>query len=53
MSQNTMSSEVNKKICEALTCFAEATINIEVKVGQRRKITLELCKDCVKQFQHN
>jgi hypothetical protein len=53
MSQSTMSSEVNKRVCEVFGCFAEATINIKVEVGQRRKITLELCKDCVKQFQDN
>jgi hypothetical protein len=53
MSQGTISSEVNKRLCEAFDCFAEATINIKVKVGQQRTITLELCKDCVKQFQDN
>jgi hypothetical protein len=53
MSQSTISSDINKNICEAFGCFAEATVKIEVKVGQQKAITLELCKNCVKQFQDN
>ncbi len=53
MSESTISSEVNKNICEALACFAEATTKIELKLGRKGTITLDLCKDCVKRFQHN
>ena len=53
MSQSTISSEVNKKICEAFGCFAEATTNIEVKVGQLGTIVLHLCNVCVSRFQDN
>jgi hypothetical protein len=30
----------NNNICEAIGCFKKATIDIEVKVGQGKKITL-------------
>jgi hypothetical protein len=39
-------------ICEAAGCFEKATIDIEVRVGQGEKITLNLCKDCVKKFKN-
>jgi hypothetical protein len=41
----------NNDICEAVGCFEKATIDIEVKVGQEKKITLKLCKGCVKKFE--
>jgi hypothetical protein len=41
----------NNSICEAVGCFQKATIDIEVKVGQEKEITLSLCKDCVKKFE--
>jgi hypothetical protein len=47
MSQGTVHSEVNKVICEAVGCFAEATTEIVVKVGQLGTIPLRLCKFCV------
>jgi hypothetical protein len=51
MSQNTISCKVNKRICEALGCFAEATKEIEVEVGQQGTISLHLCEGCVTKFQ--
>jgi hypothetical protein len=50
MSQGTISSEVNKSLCEAVGCFAQATTEIKVKVGKQGKISLLLCKECVKKF---
>jgi hypothetical protein len=50
MSQGITSSEVNKSLCEAVGCFAQATIEIKVKVGKQRKISLLLCKRCVNKF---
>jgi hypothetical protein len=46
----TIGSEVNKNICEAVGCFAKATTTIEVKVGQEGLISLSLCEDCIKKF---
>jgi hypothetical protein len=51
MSQNTISCKVNKNICEALGCFAEANTNIEVQVGKQRTISLQLCQNCIAKFQ--
>jgi hypothetical protein len=33
-----------------VNCFAEATIHIEVRVGQLGTIPLSLCKNCVNKF---
>jgi hypothetical protein len=41
----------NNGICEAVGCFKKATIDIEVKVGQGKEITFNLCKDCIKKFE--
>jgi hypothetical protein len=41
----------NNGICEASGCFEKATIDIKVKVGQGKKITLNLCKNCIKKFE--
>ena len=43
-------AEVNKETCEAFGCLANATIEIEVPVGQEGKISLHLCQDCVAKF---
>jgi hypothetical protein len=51
MSQSTISSEVNKGICEALGCFAKATKEVEVQVGKQGKIILRLCGSCIAKFQ--
>jgi hypothetical protein len=40
----------NNGICEAVGCFEKATIDIKEKAGQEKKITLSLCKYCVKKF---
>jgi hypothetical protein len=40
----------NNSICEAVGCFRKATNGVKVKVGQGKKIMLNLCKDCVKKF---
>jgi hypothetical protein len=50
MSQGTLSSEVNKSLCEAVGCFAEATTEIKVKVGEQGTISLRLCNDCLNKF---
>ena len=51
MSQSIISSEVNKDVCEAVGCFAEAITEIKVKVGQRGVIMLRLCRDCTNKFE--
>ena len=45
MSQSTISSEVNKGVCEAFGCFAEDTT--EIKVGELGTIWLLLSKESV------
>jgi hypothetical protein len=50
MSQNTISCKVNKNICEAFGCYATATTEIEVKVGNKGTISLHLCNNCVNKF---
>jgi hypothetical protein len=50
MSQGIISSDVNKSLCEAFGCFAEATTEIKVKVGKQGAISLLLCKGCVNKF---
>jgi hypothetical protein len=49
MSQNISYFQLNKRICEASGCFAEATTKIEVKAG-KRLILLNLCRGCVHKF---
>jgi len=51
MSQSGVSSEVNKRICDALGCFEKATTEIAVKVDQQHTIILNLCENCVAKFQ--
>ena len=53
MSQGILSSELNKSLCEAVDCFAEATTEIKVKVGKQGTISLLLCKGCVNKFREN
>jgi hypothetical protein len=50
MSENTISSEIYNVICEAYGCYAKATTEISVKVGQQGTISLLLCKECVNRF---
>jgi hypothetical protein len=53
MYQNTISGKVNKNICEASGCFAEATKNVEVQIGQKGIISLHLCESCLAKFRDN
>jgi hypothetical protein len=53
MDRNTISYEVNNKICEAYDCFAEATTSIRVKIGHKRTMMLDVCKDCVSKFRED
>jgi hypothetical protein len=41
----------NNSICEAVGCFEKATSQIVVKVGERREIELNLCKNCIDKFE--
>jgi hypothetical protein len=41
----------NNKVCDAVGCCEKFTEKIAVKVGQEKKITLNLCKDCVEKFE--
>jgi hypothetical protein len=50
MSQEILSSDINKDLCEAFGCSAKATTEISVKVGQQGTISLRLCNDCVNKF---
>src|SRR5688572_2756403 len=47
MSQSIIPSEVNKGVCAAVGCFAEATTEIKVKIRKQGTIWLLLCKECV------
>jgi hypothetical protein len=48
-----ISSQADKEICEAVGCFAQATKKIKVKIGQKGKICLYLCSNCVGKFADN
>jgi hypothetical protein len=50
MSNNTISSEVNNGICEAVGCFAKAKVTVAVKVGSKGWISLLLCENCKPRF---
>ena len=50
MSENTISSEIYNVICEAYGCYAKATTEISVKVGELGTISLRVCKDCENKF---
>jgi hypothetical protein len=53
MSQEFLSTQPNKRICEAAECDEKATTMIQVKLGQRGSIPLFFCKKCVKKFTQN
>jgi hypothetical protein len=40
----------NNDICEAVGCFAEATTKVDVKVGLKETITLNLYVNCINKF---
>jgi hypothetical protein len=50
MSNNTMSSDVNNSICEAVGCFAKAKFKVPINVGTIGKISLFLCENCRPRF---
>jgi uncharacterized protein YlaI len=50
MSNNTISSEVNNSICEAVGCFANAKFKVPINVGTIGKISLFLCESCKSRF---
>jgi hypothetical protein len=50
MSQDTVSFKVNNNMCEAVGCYATATTEIGVKVGNKGIISLHLCNNCVNKF---
>lgn len=43
-------SEINKKMCEALGCFAKATTEVSVPVINLGMIKLTVCNDCKPKF---
>ena len=53
MSQDIISAQDNKGICEAIGCFTQATEKIHVKIGQKGTICLYLCRNCVGKFADN
>ena len=50
MSNNTIPSDVNNNICEAVGCFAKAKVSVAVKVGSKGTISLLLCENCKPRF---
>jgi len=50
MSNNEIIDFHVNNICEATGCFAQATTEIDVKVGERGTISLQLCVNCIKKF---
>ena len=50
MNQSICHSDNNNGICEAVGCFAEATVKVDVKVGLEGTITLYLCVNCINKF---
>jgi hypothetical protein len=51
MSKDIISSKVNEVLCEALDCFEEASVEIEVPMGHSGTLSLNLCNKCVPKFQ--
>jgi hypothetical protein len=51
MNTNNLSSEINNNSgCEALNCYEKATERVIVKVGDKGRILLSLCKKCSLMF---
>jgi len=38
---------LKSSICEAVNCFSQAAVQIEVRVGHLGSVSLSLCNDCV------
>jgi hypothetical protein len=51
MSSYNKKTELNNPICEAAGCFTRATVEIEVRVGHKGTLPLNLCEKCVSKFQ--
>lgn len=50
MTHSTLSSDINNDMCEAANCFEKATNKIDLKVGNKGVITLDLCNGCIARF---
>jgi hypothetical protein len=50
MSNNSITKEINKDICNAFGCTKNATEKINVSAGSFGTISLNLCKNCVTLF---
>jgi hypothetical protein len=51
MNTNNLSSEINNSnCCEALNCYEKAAKRVVVKVGNKGRIFLSLCKKCMPLF---
>jgi hypothetical protein len=50
MSDATLTSGVNRQICDAEGCSASATQEIKVSVGRMGDIYLSICENCMKKF---
>jgi hypothetical protein len=50
MSNNTISSDVNNGICEAVGCFAKAKFKVPINVGTTGTISLFQCEKCRPRF---
>jgi hypothetical protein len=50
MTQNSLYSDIYNDMCEAANCFKKATTKIDLKVGNKGVITLDLCNSCIARF---
>ena len=50
MSNNIISKEINKDICNAFGCSQDATEKINVSAGKFGTISLSLCNNCITLF---
>ena len=53
MVKQIIDTRLNNDLCEAAGCFADATTEIHVKVGDLGTIPLMLCESCVTKFDDN
>jgi hypothetical protein len=51
MSNNSITKEINKDICNAFGCSQEATEKVNIDVGIFGTITLDVCQFCINKFQ--
>ncbi|MGD1837821.1 MAG: hypothetical protein ACPKPY_07160 [Nitrososphaeraceae archaeon] len=50
MVDNINANITNKSICNAVGCFEKSVIEIDLNVGEYRKITISVCKNCISKF---